>query len=243
MGDMRNLIELNDISAGYKNRRVLTNVSIQIAHRDFVGIIGPNGGGKTTLLRVILGMLKPFSGSMTFFNADGTRTAHINMGYLPQHTQIDRNFPISVKEVLRSGQGWAFKDMFNPEKKAIDEKELDAVVERFRLKEVVNCHISELSGGQMQRVLLARAVISKPDVVVLDEPNSYIDLRFQHQTYEMLRNINDECAVVVVGHDIDALLKNARSIVCLNRSAEQYDARSISQETIRKCFQQDSLSR
>ena len=83
----------------------------------------------------------------------------------------------------------------------------------------------ELSGGQIQRVLLARAVISKPDIVILDEPNTYIDLRFQSQTYEMLKSINGECAVVVVGHDIDALLKNARNIVCVNHSAEQYDAK------------------
>lgn len=239
---MNNLIELNDISAGYEDKRILTNVSIHIAHKDFVGIIGPNGGGKTTLLRVILGMLKPFSGNISFFNADGTQTDHIKMGYLPQHTQIDRNFPISVREVLRSGQSWSFRSMFRSEKKVRDAKQLDAVVERFHLNDIIDNHISELSGGQIQRVLLARAVISKPDIVILDEPNTYIDLRFQSQTYEMLKSINDECAVVVVGHDIDALLNNARNIVCVNHSAEQYDAKSISPETINRCFMQDKSS-
>ena len=156
---MNNLIELNDISAGYEDKRILTNVSINIAHKDFVGIIGPNGGGKTTLLRVILGMLKPFSGNISFFNADGIQTEHIKMGYLPQHTQIDRNFPISVREVLRSGQSWSFRSMFRSEKKVRDAKQLDAVVERFHLNDIIDNHISELSGGQIQRVLLARSVI------------------------------------------------------------------------------------
>ena len=127
-------------------------------------------------------------------------------------------------------------------KKVRDAKQLDAVVERFHLNDIIDNHISELSGGQIQRVLLARAVISKPDIVILDEPNTYIDLRFQSQTYEMLKSINDECAVVVVGHDIDALLKNARNIVCVNHSAEQYDAKSISPETINRCFMQDKSS-
>jgi zinc transport system ATP-binding protein len=239
---MQNLIELNHISAGYRNKRILSNVSINIGQRDFVGIIGPNGGGKTTLLRVILGMLKPDSGRMTFFNADGTEAEHIKMGYLPQHTQIDRKFPLSVKEVLRSGQSWSLKDVLHIGKKTIDEEQLNAVVERFHLENIVNCQISELSGGQIQRVLIARAVISRPDVVILDEPNTYIDLRFQNQTYEMLKSINDECAVIVVGHDIDALLNHAHSIVCLDHSAEQFDAKSISRETINKCFMQTSSS-
>ena len=132
--------------------------------------------------------------------------------------------------------------MFRSEKKVRDAKQLDAVVERFHLNDIIDNHISELSGGQIQRVLLARAVISKPDIVILDEPNTYIDLRFQSQTYEMLKSINDECAVVVVGHDIDALLKNARNIVCVNHSAEQYDAKSISPETINRCFMHDKSS-
>ena len=233
---MTNLIELNNISAGYGDKEILSNVTINIPQRGFLGVIGPNGGGKTTLLRVILGMLKPTSGRKTFFRADGTPKEHINMGYLPQHTQIDRKFPLSVMEVLRSGLGWSFKDIFSTEKKVYNKRQLDAVIERFHLEDVADCHISELSGGQLQRVLIARALIAKPDVVILDEPNTYIDPHSQSRTYEMLKSVNDECAVIVVGHDIEALLRHAQTIVCLNHTAEQYDANDIKREAIDKCF-------
>ena len=226
---MKKLIELRNICAGYRDTQVLKDVSINIAQKDFVGIIGPNGSGKTTLLRVILGLLKPTNGSMKYFDSSETVTKHISMGYLPQHTQIDRSFPISVREVIRSGLDNSIQGLFH-NNMAVENERLNTVISRFGLREIINNHISELSGGQIQRVLLARAVISKPAVVVLDEPGTYVDLRFQGEMYELLKSINEECAIVVVGHDIDPLLHNVRSVIYVNRSAKQYDATQVSAE-------------
>ena len=230
---MERLIKLEDICAGYSDKTVLNDVSIDIAPKDFVGIIGPNGGGKTTLLRVILGMLKPLSGNITYYDASGKPTEHISMGYLPQHTQIDRKFPISVKEVVRSGLDTPIRSIFRAN--AASEKQLlDSIIARFGLQDIAGNHISELSGGQLQRVLLARAVISRPDVLILDEPSTYVDLFFQSKMYELLEGINNECAIIVVGHDVETLLRKTRSVVYVNHSVRQYDAARITPELASK---------
>lgn len=230
------LIKLQNISAGYSSNNVLENVTLTIDRNDFLGIIGPNGGGKTTLLNVILGLLKPASGNVEYFDADGNSVDSIRIGYLPQYNKIDKNFPISVREVVSLGlTGEGFTHSSNTPKAEMQERIRENIA-YFDLEDIANCRIGSLSGGQIQRVLLARAVVSKPDVVVLDEPNTYVDLRFQNQTYQLLHKINSQCAVVVVGHDVDVLLRNARKVALVNKTVHVRDVADVSPEFVNSYF-------
>ena len=230
------LIKLQNVSAGYSSNNVLDNVTLTIERDDFLGIIGPNGGGKTTLLNVILGLLKPTSGHVEYFDADGNAVSSIRIGYLPQYNKIDKKFPISVREVVSLGLAEEKSNhLHNKIKGEIQERTRQTMVD-FNLEDIADCHIGSLSGGQIQRVLLARAVVSQPEVIVLDEPNTYVDLRFQSQTYRLLHQINSECAVVVVGHDVDVLLRNARRVALVNETVRVCEMSEVSPELVNSYF-------
>ena len=172
------LIEIEHLSAGYDGKQVLNDINLTVYQDDYLGIIGPNGGGKTTLMRLILRLMKPTEGNIRYYK-DGKEVKEISMGYLPQYNSLDKQFPISVYEVVLSGLSKT-KSLFSRYSQAQHQQVLDTL-ERMQLMEFKDRHIAALSGGQLQRVLLARAIVSKPDVVILDEPNTYIDRRFQKQ--------------------------------------------------------------
>lgn len=173
---MEKLIDISDVTAAYGSKTVLRDVSLTLWEGDFLGIIGPNGGGKTTLLKVILGLLQPISGSVSFYDK-GERVSTLRIGYLPQLNQIDKKFPISVREVIASGlasERKMFRSFNAGQKNRIEE-----VLVKMGLEELSNRAIGNLSGGQLQRVLLGRSIVSHPQVLILDEPNSYVDKRFE----------------------------------------------------------------
>lgn len=216
---MSTIIKIEHLHAGYEGKEVLTDINLTVTSDDYLGIIGPNGGGKTTLMRLILGLMKPTSGSIRFFKVEkdkGRKDKHlkevreISMGYLPQYNALDKQFPISVYEVVLSGLSKS-KRLFARYTKEQHQQVLDTM-EHMQLSDLKDRHIGALSGGQLQRVLLARAIVAKPDVVILDEPNTYIDRRFQKQMYEMLEQINKECAIIIVSHDIAEVLSNVKHI-------------------------------
>ena len=178
---MSPIITLDNISASYDGKSVLEHVSLRIYPHDYLAVIGPNGGGKTTLMRVILGLKKPDAGRVTFFR-DGEAVDHLGIGYLPQYSQIDRHFPISVYDIVASGlktHHWWQRHL-----DAHQRRQIDDTLSRLELGDLASHHVGQLSGGQLQRVLLARAVVSNPEVLILDEPNTYIDKRFQEQMYQ-----------------------------------------------------------
>lgn len=210
---MSPVLRLTDISASYDHRCVLSGVCLDVADRDFLGIIGPNGGGKTTLVKVMLGLKKPDMGSVVAYRG-GMPSDDITIGYLPQYTHIDRQFPVSVREVVLSGLA-SRKPLFGSYGPGLQQLAQEAM-QRLGIDGLAGRHIAALSGGQLQRVLLARAIVAKPDIVVLDEPNTYMDRHFQAGMYRLLHDINNECAVVVVSHDTAALRDNARNIAYVN---------------------------
>ena len=227
------IIKLENISAGYDGKLVLKNVSLNIFDHDFLGVIGPNGGGKTTLLHVILGMIRPLSGSVSYYR-NGAPTPHISIGYLPQYNDIDRCFPISVGEVVLSGlskQKSLLKAFTRSHSELVSE-----TLQRIGMNDFKDQSINTLSGGQLQRVLLARAVVASPDVLVLDEPNTYIDKQFQEQMYEMLDTINQDCAVVVVSHDIGTILSKVKTMACVNKTLHYHNSTEISGSELREYF-------
>lgn len=224
---MDKLIEIENVTAAYGNKIVLRDVSLTVWKDDFLGIIGPNGGGKTTLLKVILGLLAPVSGSIRFFE-DGKEVPSLRIGYLPQLNHIDKKFPISVQEVIASGLA-AEKPAFRPFNTKQKER-MEEVINQMGLVELKDRAIGELSGGQLQRVLLGRSIVSRPQVLILDEPNSYVDKRFESRFYQLLEEINKESAIILVSHDIGTVLAMVKNIACVNETLHYHPGTDVSEE-------------
>lgn len=244
------LIEIKNLSAGYDSRTVLRNVNLTVYDRDFLGIIGPNGGGKTTLIKCILGLLKPTAGEILysdkrFVTSDKQGSAAqrpaltanrsvLKMGYLPQYNSIDRKFPITVEEVILSGLS-SQKSLIS-RFTATHREKARQVIARMGLEGLEKRAIGALSGGQLQRALLGRAIISDPALVVLDEPSTYIDKRFEARLYELLAEINHDCAIILVSHDIGTVLQQVKSIACVNETLDYHPDTGVSEEWLERNF-------
>lgn len=238
------LIEIKNLSAGYDNRTVLHDINLTIYERDFLGIIGPNGGGKTTLIKCILGLLKPTAGEILYHTDSpspevaGSQCLPLNtrlsMGYLPQYSSIDRKFPITVEEVILSGLSSQkpLASRFNTRHR----EKARHVIARMGLEGMEQRAIGALSGGQLQRALLGRAIISDPQVVILDEPSTYIDKRFEARLYELLTEINEECAIILVSHDIGTVLQQVKSIACVNETLDYHPDTGVTEEWLERNF-------
>jgi zinc transport system ATP-binding protein len=157
------------------------------------------------------------------------------MGYLPQYNNIDRKFPISVQELILSGLIGSKKSLIGGFSRLHREK-VRCIVSRMGLEGLENRIVGQLSGGQLQRAMLGRAVISEPQVVILDEPNTYIDNRFEDRLYELLAEINRERAIILIDHDIDTILQNAKSVACVNGTLYYHSDTKVSKEWVRKRF-------
>lgn len=230
---MQPIIRLENIAAAYDNKTVLTDVDLTVFDHDFLGVIGPNGGGKTTLVQIILGLKKPSRGRIAFYR-NGQSTEQLTIGYLPQYSEIDRRFPISVEEVVLSGLS-SQKKLFSPFT-ATHRRQVSDTLDRMQLADLRQRAIGTLSGGQLQRVLLARAIVSRPEVLILDEPNTYIDRRFQEQMYQMLNDINRDCAIIIVSHDVGSILQNVKAIACVNRTLHYHPDTELPMEELEKHF-------
>lgn len=237
---MKPIIEIKNLNAGYDGRSVLRDVNLTVYERDFLGIIGSNGGGKTTLIKCILGLLKPTSGEIilaSHLTADSqlsTLNCQLTMGYLPQYNSIDRKFPITVKDVILSGL--SSKKSLISRFTAQHREKAHQVIARMGLEGLEERAIGALSGGQLQRALLGRAIISDPEVVILDEPSTYIDKRFEARLYELLAEINKDCAIILVSHDIGTVLQQVKSIACVNETLDYHPDTSISGEWLERNF-------
>lgn len=186
------LLSFSHVDAGYPHRPVLTDVNLDISRGDFIVLTGSNGGGKTTLVRLMLGLMRPTAGQFW-------RARHIVMGYQPQYQHIDRQFPITVEELVLTG----LQNRLRPWQRFSDShhRKVSQLLERFDLAAMSRQLVSQLSGGQLQRALFARAVVSEPDLLVIDEPDTYLDARHKQMLYDFLEHIGPETAIVMVSHD------------------------------------------
>jgi zinc transport system ATP-binding protein len=208
------IVEMQHVYFSYDRTRVLDDVSITVHKQDFLSIIGPNGGGKTTILKIICGLLKPQQGVVRVFGTTPARARH-RIGYLPQHLVFDHDFPIRIKDVVLMGRlgKTGIGHAFTVQDRTVVEHALDQV----GLADLEDLTIADLSGGQRQRVLIARALATEPELLLLDEPVSSIDTRWQHTLYKLLNELNKEIAIVLVTHDISVVSTYIDKIACVNK--------------------------
>ena len=203
------LINIKNLFFKYQKTEVLENVNLTIKDDDFLAIIGPNGGGKSTLLKLILGLLPLQSGTIE------KNIENNQVGYVPQNTNLNIDFPITALEVVLMGHISSKKRLFGYSK-----DEISCAIESLNqvgMKEYANKKIGDLSGGQRQRVFIARALCSNPKIMLLDEPTASIDVQGQQEIYELLRELNKSICIVVVSHDLSILLNYAKNVAHVNR--------------------------
>jgi zinc transport system ATP-binding protein len=229
------MIVLKDVCVYYNDITVLEDVNLTLEQHDFLGIIGPNGGGKSTLLKVILGLVKPGKGTIKICG-DTPKKSRKYIGYVPQYSLFDLDFPMSVWDVVlmgRLGHAGLFKKFSNNDKKMA----LDALM-TVDMLEYRNHQIGSLSGGQRQRVFIARALAANPRLLLLDEPAAGIDTVMQTEFYELLEKLNrNKMTIIMVSHDISAVSIHVDKIACLNHKLFYHDSKELTVEDLEATYQ------
>jgi len=224
---MAYLFEMHSLSASYGANMVLQDVDLRVNENDFIGVIGPNGGGKTTLLKIILGLLKPVKGKIVF--NDELLNGN-SIGYLPQISTGDINYPVSVTDIILSGL--MIRKGIISRMSSSDKTRAKTVIEELGLSEMAKSTLNELSGGQMQRVFLGRAIIGNPRLLLLDEPGNFVDTTFENDFYEKLRDLNKRMAILMVSHDVGTISSHIKSFACVNRSLHYHPSHEITNEDL-----------
>ncbi len=212
------MIELDSVAMQWDNHVALQNVNISINEGDFVAITGPNGGGKTTLLRLILRLIKPTSGKV-IYRSGGQEVDNLEIGYLPQKNQIDSRFPITVEEVVALGL-MSQKGLSKQERS----ERVAQTIALMGLEQQSKRLIGELSGGQLQRTLLGRAMVSNPRVLVLDEPLSYVDKAFEGRLYEIVAQLSQRATIILVSHEMTRIATMANRHIIIDRTLHECSA-------------------
>ena len=227
---MDSLVEIRNLSAGYGQNIVLRDVNLSIQQFDFVGVIGPNGGGKTTLLKALLGLLSPISGEINFSESMTEGNSH-RIGYLPQINNIDRKFPVTVFDVVRSGL--MSRKRLTGRYNSTENDRANDLMEEMGIFGIRMKAIGELSGGQIQRALLCRALVNNPKLLILDEPNTYVDNRFERELYEKLKVLNEKLAILLVSHDLGTISTYVKSYACVNGSLHYHSGNKVTPELLK----------
>ena len=208
------LIEVKELSFAYRKDLVLKDINFNLIQGDFFAITGPNGGGKSTLIKLILGLLKPKKGSVKLNNLTKS-----DIGYVPQNTNINLEFPITVLDVVMMGNGSKHKNrkFFNIGYSSFEIECAKHSLSKVGMQDFINNKISNLSGGQRQRVMIARAICSHPKLLVLDEPTSNIDVNGQKEIYKLLKELNKDITILVVTHDLTVISNYANKVLYVNQ--------------------------
>jgi zinc transport system ATP-binding protein len=226
---MEPVVTLEDVSFDYDGVPVLEGVDLTVARREFLGLVGPNGGGKSTLLKIVLGLLEPSRGRVTVLGSPPAASGQ-RVGYVPQYPTFSRRFPISVRDCValgRLGRSRAFGGFT-----AEDRARAARAMAETEVAELAGRPIGTLSGGQMQRALIARALVAEPEVLLLDEPTANIDQRGETEIYDLLKVLTQRLTVIVVSHDVGFISRYVTRVACLNRTLMCHPTDEITGETI-----------
>ena len=223
------VISVRHLWAGYEGETILEDINLSVRELDFVGIIGPNGGGKTTLIKVLLGLIEPQQGEIKVFGKS-VQKGRKYLGYVPQFVECDRAFPITVWDVVKMGRLG----------KSSPQNDNEKVTEALGQVEILNLkdkRIGELSGGQRQRVYIARALATEPKLLILDEPTASIDPQVKSNIYSLLKRLNEFMTIIIISHDIGAISSYIKTVGCLNRRFHYHQGKSINLNLLERLYQ------
>lgn len=226
-------IQIENLSFSYGPVSVLENANVCIEDKEFISVVGPNGGGKTTLLRIMLGLLEPQSGTVSVFG----KTPEIGrkqIGYLPQYTSLDAKFPVTALDAVLMGR-LGITSKLGLYTKA-DRTMANEMMARVGLEKLTKRPLSALSGGQQQRVLIARALVSEPRLLLLDEPSSSLDDYVEQELFDLLQELNKELTIIVVSHDVAYVSHYVEKVICVNRAVHTHPVSEISENLIHEMY-------
>ncbi|MDN5278735.1 MAG: zinc transport system ATP-binding protein [Clostridiales bacterium] len=234
MSEEKEVIRFDNVDFAYdRGSLVLEKINLTISAGDFACIVGPNGGGKTTLLKLILGLLKPVSGTIKVLGTDPKDSLH-KIGYVPQQSKFDSSFPVSVLDVVL--MGCLNRSFFWGGYSAEQKQKALLAIEEVGMSEFVNRSFADLSGGQRQRTLVARAMVSEPQIILLDEPTSNVDIHGTEQFYNMFEELNRKFTIIMVSHDIGFVSNRVKSVICVRQTLQVHPISELTGETLQNLY-------
>lgn len=242
---MTPLIDIRSLNFSYGSVATLSDIDLQVEDGEFLGIVGPNAGGKSTLLKLILGLRQPQSGKIRVLDRS-PRSASRQLGYVPQYPSFPRDFPISVEQVVQLGRlgmargsrkyGSFWQALLPGRTTAADRHAVRRALIEVEAEDLAQRQIDSLSGGQLQRVLLARALVAEPRILILDEPTANIDQRLESEIFDLLKELNKRMTILVVSHDIAFISRYVNRVACVNRTLVCHHTDAIDGEVIQELY-------
>ena len=227
------VIKIRDLHFNYGDVPILEDINIDIQRKEFIGMVGPNGSGKTTLLKIILGLLAPDHGTVEVLGKPPVQSVK-DVGYMPQLAPFSRDFPISVEETVLMGRLGKTSSMgfFRKEDKQLAAESMEAV----EILDLRKRSIGSLSGGQLQRALIARALTCNPEIMILDEPTANVDMKVEKDIFDLLKKLNEKITIIVVTHDIGFISQYIDRVACINRTLICHPTSELTGETIENLY-------
>ncbi len=228
------IIKVNSLSVNYNKTKALIDVNLDVLEQEYLGIIGPNGGGKTTLIKAILGLVKISSGKIEILGEAPGKTGKA-VGYVPQVVELNKSFPINVLDVVLAAM---LESKLRPFKSYRKEEitKAEELLEKVNIHKLRNRQINELSGGEFQKMLIARALAVDPKILVLDEPTASIDAKSKEQVYDLLHVLNKKLTIILVTHDLLAISEHVSTIACINQRLTYHGNEGLNQEVINTLY-------